>query len=80
MKAARREVDAGDSAKMPRAKLEPIFLNIGNITGDIKRDIILTNTGKVCKEYLQCIHPAARLQSLSLSVEFKIVWYCPCPL
>ena len=47
VEAARREVDAKELAQIPKAKLEPLFLDLGLITCDVKRDIVLTNTGEV---------------------------------
>ena len=34
-------------AQIPRAELNPLFLDLGVISSDVKRDITLTNTGQV---------------------------------
>lgn len=47
VEAARREVDADELARIPRLLLEPLFLDLGLVSCDVKRDIILTNTGQV---------------------------------
>ena len=45
--AARRKMDADELAKVPRAKLDPLFLDFGRISCNVERDVILTNTGQV---------------------------------
>ena len=47
VEAARREMDADELAKVPKAKLEPLFLDFGRISRNVEQDIILTNTGQV---------------------------------
>ncbi len=33
--------------KVPRAKLEPLFLDPGRVSCDVEQDVILTDTGQV---------------------------------
>lgn len=47
VEAARREVDAEELAQIPRAELEPCFLDFGFVSCDVERDLVLTNTGQV---------------------------------
>ena len=47
MEAARRDIDAHEIAQIPRAKLEPLFVDFGSVTKDAQQHITLTNTGQV---------------------------------
>ena len=47
VEAARRDMDAHEIAQIPRAKLEPLFVDFGLIAKDGQQHITLTNTGQV---------------------------------
>jgi hypothetical protein len=47
VEAARREADAAEIAAIPRARLEPLFLDFGLVSGDMRREATLINTGQV---------------------------------
>ena len=47
MEAARREVNAQEMAEIPRARLEPLDIDLGEISDNTEHDMILANTGQV---------------------------------
>lgn len=54
VEAARRKVDAAEIAAIPRARLEPLFLNFGLVSGDTLREATLINTGQVSMLLSSC--------------------------
>ena len=65
VEAARREVDADELAQVPRAELEPRFLDFGVVSCDIERDLVLTNTGQVGSPELRDLILAANVPTIS---------------
>ena len=47
VEAARRDIDAHEIAQIPRAKLDPLFVDFGLVAKDAQQQITLTNTGQV---------------------------------
>ena len=47
VEAARRDIDAREIAQIPRAKLEPLYVNFGFVAKDAQQHITLTNCGQV---------------------------------
>ncbi|CAK0784059.1 hypothetical protein CVIRNUC_007262 [Coccomyxa viridis] len=47
VEAARRDIDAHEIAQIPRAKLEPLYVNFGSVAKDAQQHITLTNCGQV---------------------------------
>ena len=57
VEAARRDIDAHEIAQIPRAKLEPLYVDFGCLAKDAQQHITLTNSGQVgnlCEEAVCC--------------------------
>ena len=57
VEAARRDIDAHEIAQIPRAKLEPLYVDFGCVAKDAQQHITLTNSGQVgylCEEAVCC--------------------------
>ena len=54
VEAARRKVDAAEIAAIPRARLEPLLLDFGLVSGDMRREASLINTGQVSMLLSSC--------------------------
>ena len=54
VEAARRKVDAAEIAAIPRACLEPLFLDFGLVSRDMRREASLINTGQVSMLLSSC--------------------------
>ena len=51
VEAARRDIDAHEIAQIPRAKLEPLYVDFGPVVKDTQQHITLTNSGQVGNLY-----------------------------
>ncbi len=49
VEAARRKLDAAEIAAIPRARLEPLFIDFGLVSGDAQQEVTLMNTGQVSR-------------------------------
>ena len=63
VEAARRDIDAHEIAQIPRAKLEPLYVDFGPVVRDAQQHITLTNSGQVSNLYegAVCCDERARL-------------------